>query len=127
MTARVPFEYAVLRAVPRVDRGEFVNVGVMVYCQARDYLAARGRVDADRLRALDRRADVAAVEAALAALEATCAGEASMGPAASGPPGARFRWLAAPRSTVLQPGPVHPGLTGDPAQELDHLLARLVL
>ncbi len=127
MTAREPFEYAVLRAVPRVDRGELVNVGVMLYCQARDYLAARGRVDAGRLRALDPVVDVAAVEAALRALEATCAGEASAGPAAGGPLGARFRWLAAPRSTVLQPGPVHPGLTDDPAQELHHLFTLLVL
>ncbi|HSK91546.1 MAG TPA: DUF3037 domain-containing protein [Euzebyales bacterium] len=125
MTRR-PFEYAILRAVPRVDRGEFVNVGVMLYCQADDYLSARSHVDPERLRALDPDADVAAIEAALAAVEAACSGDPSAGPAGEGPPGARFRWLAAPRSTVVQAGPVHSGLTADPARELAHLLARLV-
>jgi hypothetical protein len=125
--SRQPFEYAVLRAVPRADRGEFLNVGVMLYCQADDFLAALVHVDADRLRALDPAVDVAAVEAALAAIEAACAGDPQAGPPALGPPGERFRWLAAPRSTVVQPGPVHTGLTTDPARELQHLLTRLVL
>ena len=125
--SRQPFEYAVLRAIPRADRGEFVNVGVMLYCQARDFLAALTHVDADRLRALDAAVDIPAIEAALGAIEAACAGDPSVGPAAQGSPGERFRWLAAPRSTVVQPGPVHTGLTADPARELEHLLVCLVL
>jgi Protein of unknown function (DUF3037) len=125
--SRRPFEYAVLRAVPRADRGEFVNVGVMLYCQADDFLAALVHVDADRVRALDSAVDVAAIEAALAAIEAACAGDPQAGPPALAPVGERFRWLAAPRSTVVQPGPVHTGLTSDPARELEHLLTCLVL
>jgi hypothetical protein len=125
--SRQPFEYAVLRAVPRADRGEFVNIGVMLYCQAGEFLAALTHVDADRLRALDASVDIAAIEAALAAIERVCAGDPSVGPVAQGSPGERFRWLAAPRSTVVQPGPVHTGLTADPARELDHLLTCLVL
>lgn len=121
-----PFEYAVLRAVPRVERGECVNVGVMLYCQALDFLAARCYVDADRLRALDEDVDVAAIEAALDAVRAACAGDPGAGRAADAPLGQRFRWLASPRSTMVQPGPIHSGLTTDPDRELDHLLARLV-
>lgn len=124
--SRQPFEYAVLRAVPRVDRGEFVNVGVLLYCQAQDFLGARCHVDADRLRMLDPEADVDAVEAALAIIEATCAGDPSAGPAAAEPAGVRFRFLASPRSTVVQVGPVHGGVTEDPARQLEHLFARLV-
>ncbi|CAN5860233.1 MAG: DUF3037 domain-containing protein [Actinomycetota bacterium] len=124
--SRQPFEYAVLRAVPRVDRGEFVNVGVMLYCQASNFLAARTRVDAGRLLALDAAADVAAVEAALATVAAACAGDPSAGPVAQSPAGVRFRWLASPRSTVVQSSPVHSGLTQDPAQQLSHLFAQLV-
>ena len=123
MTARVPFEYAVLRVVPRVERGEAINAGVLVYCRDRDYLGARVRLDADRLRALDPTADADAISAALAAAADTCAGE---GPAGGEQIGRRFRWLTAPRSTVVQPGPVHTGLTADPAAELDRLLDLLV-
>ncbi|HZY77355.1 MAG TPA: DUF3037 domain-containing protein [Jatrophihabitantaceae bacterium] len=123
MTGRVPFEYAVLRVVPRVERGEFINAGVIVYCRDRDYLGARVRLDADRLRALDPTADADAISAALAAAADTCAGE---GPAGDEQIGRRFRWLTAPRSTVVQPGPVHTGLTADPAAELDRLLDLLV-
>jgi Protein of unknown function (DUF3037) len=124
---RHAFEYAALRAVPRVDRGEFVNVGVLLYCQAKDFLGARGHVDAARLRAVDGAVDVEAVEAAVGAVATACAAEASAGPLAEAPAGARFRWLTAPRSTVVQPGPVHAGLTEDPEWELDHLFHRLVL
>lgn len=126
MTALVPFEYALLRAVPRVDRGECVNVGVILYCQARDFLAAAVELDPLRVRCLDPEADVDTVAAALAAVASVCTGDADAGPAAAGPPGQRFRWLTAPRSTVLQPGPVHGGLTADPAAELDRLRRRLV-
>ena len=120
---RSVFEYAVLRAVPRVERGECVNVGVVLYCQDADLLRAVVHVDAVRLRALDPAVDVEGVRGAAAALERTCAGD---GPAGATSLGQRFRWLTAPRSTVVQPGPVHSGLTGDAAAELDRLVAALV-
>jgi hypothetical protein len=120
------FEYAVLRVVPRVERGESINAGVVVYCRARSFLAARTHLDADRLRALDPAADVTGVRAALHAAECVCRGGPDAGQAAADDPGRRFRWLVAPRSTVLQPGPVHTGLTADPETELDRLLRLLV-
>lgn len=124
---RDPFEYAVLRVVPRVDRGESMNAGVLLYCQARSFLGARVHLDVDRLRALDPAADPAAVEHALRTAAGVCAADPAVGPAGEEDPGRRFRWLTAPRSTVVQPGPVHTGLTGNPETELDHLLERLVL
>jgi Protein of unknown function (DUF3037) len=120
------FEYAALRVVPRVERGETMNVGVIVYCQARDFLGCRVHVDPTRLRALDPNLDLEGVRATLAAVECTCAGGPQAGKAADESLGGRFRWLTAPRSTVIQPGPVHAGLTTDPAAELDHLLDTLV-
>ncbi|WP_052848927.1 DUF3037 domain-containing protein [Streptomyces avicenniae] len=125
-TGRDVFEYAVLRVVPRVERGEFINAGVLVYCRARSFLAARTHLDEARLRALDPGADVTGVRAALHAAECVCRGGPGAGAAADDETGRRFRWLVAPRSTVVQPGPVHTGLTGDPAAELDRLLAILV-
>ncbi len=121
--SRHPFEYAVLRIVPRVERGESINGGVIVYCRAVDYLGAAVHLDVDRLLALDPSADVDDVAAALAAIADTGAGA---GPAGGDGIGARFRWLTAPRSTVIQPGPVHTGLTADPAAELERLLELLV-
>jgi hypothetical protein len=126
MTAGNPFEYAVLRVVPRVDRGEAVNAGVLLYCRGADFLGARVHLDTDRVRALDPGADLEAITAALRAAADTCAAEAA-GPAAEEDIGRRFRWLTAPRSTVVQPGPVHTGLTADPAAELERLLRVLVL
>jgi len=123
---RQAFEYAVLRAVPRVDRGEFVNVGVVLYCQAIDFLEARTHIDPARLRALDDAVDLPALDGALAAVAAMCAGDPSAGPVGEQPSGARFRWLTAPRSTVVQAGPVHAGITEDPARELDRLFDLLV-
>jgi hypothetical protein len=121
-----PYQYVVLRCVPRVDREEFVNVGVVVYCQAADFLAAECHVDEDRLRALAPGIDLAAVGHALAFIEGVCRGDASLGDPAAGDLGTRFGFLKAPRSTVVQPGPVHGGLTDDPAGELDRLLGVLV-
>jgi hypothetical protein len=120
------FQYVVLRCVPRVDREEFVNVGVVLYCQQADFLEARCHVDTDRLAALAPGLDVDAVRSALAAVEAVASGEDSSGAAGRTPLGTRFGFLSAPRSTVVQPGPIHGGLTMDPARELDHLLDRLV-
>ena len=117
------FEYAVLRAVPRVERGELANVGVIVYSQEHDFLAASVHVDTARLQALDAEVDVDAVCAAVEAVQAVCEGR---GPAAAGTKGERFRWLTAPRSTIVQPGPVHAGITDSPQAELEHLLDRLV-
>ena len=125
MTARVPFEYAVLRAVPRVERGESINAGVVVYCRERDFLGARIDLDVARLRALDPQVDVDAVQAALEAVAEACRPDGT-GPAAELPIGARFRWVTAPRSTIVRAAPVHTGLTSDPALELDRLLAVLV-
>lgn len=126
MTARDVFEYAVIRVVPRVERGEQINAGVLLYCRARSFVAARIHLDEDRLRSLDPQADVAAVRAALHAVQGVCEGGGSAGQAAGDDPGRRFRWLTAPRSTVVQPGPIHTGLTGDPQAELDRLLQVLV-
>ncbi len=123
---RMGFQYVVLRCVPRVDREEFVNVGVVVYCQQADFLEARCHVDRARLLALDPAVDVDAVCSALRAVEAVCRGDASAGEAGRAPMGTRFGFVKAPRSTVVQPGPVHGGATDDPAAELEHLLDRLV-
>jgi hypothetical protein len=123
---RLPYQYVVLRCVPRVDREEFVNVGVVLYCQATDFLDARWHVDADRLRAFDPAVDVDQVCESLAFVDAVCAGAARGGAAAREPIGQRFGFLKAPRSTMIQPGPVHGGVTTDPGRQLEHLLERFV-
>ncbi|MFR9797355.1 DUF3037 domain-containing protein [Streptomyces sp. MS06] len=120
------FEYALLRVVPRVERGECINAGVLLYCRAHAYVGARTHLDEARLLALDPEADTAAVRAALGAVERVCRGGEPAGQAAEDDAGRRFRWLVAPRSTVVQPGPVHTGLTADPAAEAERLLALLV-
>ena len=116
------FEYALLRVVPRVERGEAINAGVIVYSQAYRYLCARIELDERRLLAVDPGVDLDAVRTALQAFERAC----TEGPLAGRPLGERFRWLTAPRSTIVQPGPVHSGLTTDPAAELTHLFDTLV-
>ena len=125
-TPRLAYQYVVLRCVPRVDREEFLNVGVVVYCQAADYLEVAWEVDRERLAALDPGLDLDQVCEALAFVEGVCAGDERGGAAGTRPPGQRFGFLKAPRSTVLQPGPVHGGVTTDPARQLDHLLQKLV-
>jgi hypothetical protein len=120
---RIPYEYAVIQAVPRIERGELINVGVLLYCQRQDFLAARTHLDDTRLLCLDPGADVPAVRAALESWSATCSGG---GASAGMRLGERFRWLVAPRSTILRAGPVHMGLTTDPAAELERLLGLLV-
>lgn len=126
MSDRYVFEYALLRVVPRIERGECVNAGVLVYCRPRSFVAARTHLDEARLLALDPKADVPGVRAALRAVEGVCAGGDAAGQAARDDAGRRFRWLVAPRSTILQPGPVHTGLTADPAAEAERLLESLV-
>jgi hypothetical protein len=123
---RVTFEYAVLHVVPRVDRGEVMNAGVLVYSRPRDYLGAAIWLDHDRLRALDPGADVSGIERGLQAVADVCDAVPGCGPAGREELGRRFRWLTAPRSTVVQAGPVHTGLTADPAGELQRLLGLLV-
>jgi hypothetical protein len=120
---RAPYEYAVIQAVPRIERGELINVGVVLYSQRLDFLAARTHLHEARLRALDPTADYAAISEALGSWERTCVGE---GAAADMKQGERFRWLVAPRSTILRAGPVHMGLAEDPSAELDRLLELLV-
>lgn len=120
-----PFQYAVLRAVPRIDRGELINIGVVLYCQATDFLAATVEVDRDRLAALSADLDPDVVSAAGAAVVRACAepvGSARQNDGLA----TRFGMLVAPRSTVVQPGPVHAGVTADPERTLDHLMTRLV-
>lgn len=126
MTAPLGFQYVVLRCVPRVDREEFLNVGVVLFCQQADFLEARCHVDRHRLTSLAPGVDVPAVCSALEAVQAVCRGDASAAEAGRAPMGTRFGFVKAPRSTVVQPGPVHGGRTIDPAAQLDHLLDRLV-
>lgn len=120
------FQYAVLRVVPRVERGERLNVGVVLYCRRRGFLAARIELDEDRLRSLDPTCDPAALRPALEALAAVARGDGEAGPLAALDASERFGWLTAPSSTVVQPSAVHTGLTEDPAADLDRLFARLV-
>jgi hypothetical protein len=136
---RSPYQYTVLRCVPRVEREEFVNVGVVLYCPDHEFLGCGWRLDEGRLRALAPDLDVAAVRAALEAVEMVCAGRAhgAFGEATRATAygvrvlgdtqSSRFGFLKAPRSTVLQPGPVHGGVTTDPQAELDRLLSALVI
>ncbi|MFE3071560.1 DUF3037 domain-containing protein [Streptomyces sp. NPDC059247] len=126
MTDRDVFEYALLRVVPRVERGECFNAGVVVYCRARSFVAARTHLDEAKLSVLDPTADVTGVLAALRAVEGVCLGGDDAGQAAGDDAGRRFRWLIAPRSTVVQPGPVHTGLTADPEAEVERLMGILV-
>ena len=121
-----PFAYALLRVVPRVERGEFINAGVVLYSQDARFLEARVHLDPGRLRALDPRLDLEAVAAHLEAACRVCAGGPEAGPVGLLPPGQRFGWLVAPRSTVVQPSPVHTGLAEDPKEALDHLLKVMV-
>ena len=120
------YEYALVRVVPRVERGEQLNAGVLVYSRQAGLVRAVIHLDEARLLALDPGADVAAVRSALAAVAGVCAGGADAGQAAEDDPGRRFRWLTAPRSTVVRPGPVHCGLSEDPAGEAERLLDLLV-
>jgi hypothetical protein len=124
--SRLAYQYVTLRCVPRPDREEFLNVGVVLYCQSADFLDVAWQCDRERLVALDPLLDVDSVCAALAFVEGVCHGDARGGVAAQQSPGQRFGFLKAPKSTVLQPGPVHGGTTTDPARQLEHLLERLV-
>lgn len=120
---RLPFQYVVLRCVPRVDREEFLNVGVVLYSQPVDYLACASHVEEQRLLSVAPDLDLAAVRSALDGIAAICEGS---GPSAFINLSQRFGWIAAPKSTMIQPGPVHGGLAEDPAAELARLLDMLI-
>jgi hypothetical protein len=121
-----PYDYAVFRVVPRVEREEFVNVGVIVSCPAKDFLEARVELDEQRLMALDSALDVESIRAHLATIPAICAGGEQAGPIGQLSQRERFHWLVAPRSTTIQTSPVHTGWCENPNEVLEHLLNTMV-
>jgi Protein of unknown function (DUF3037) len=122
----VTYDYAIIRVVPKVEREEFVNVGVVVSCPARAFLEARIELAEPRLMALDPTLDLGTVRAHLATVPAVCAGGEQAGPIGQLSQRERFHWLVAPRSTVIQTSPVHTGCCKDPAAVLEHLLDTMV-
>lgn len=122
MPARSSFEYALVRVVPRVEREEFLNVGVILHCPAEDYLGALVELDAARLAALGPKLDLELIREYLHAIPLVCRGGADAGPIGALTSRGRFHWLTSPRSTVVQPSPVHSGLCLDPAEMLEHLM-----
>ena len=120
------YDYAIVRVVPRVEREEFVNAGVLLSCPSRDFLAARIDLDESRLTALDPAVDLASVQANLASIPRICAGGPDAGPIGRLTPRERFHWLVAPRSTMIQTSAVHTGRCEDPALALEHLLITMV-
>ena len=124
--ARSPFAYAIVRVVPRVERGERLNAGIVLLCRSRRFLGAGFRLDEARLRSLDPACDVDEVRAHLDLIRRIAAGDVSAGPIAALTQAERFHWLVAPASTVIQPSAVHAGLTDDPAATLEHLVRTLV-
>lgn len=126
MSATNAFEYSVVRVVPHVEREEFVNVGVVVFCDARDFLAARIELDDRRLRALSPEVDVELVRRHLAAIPAICEGGADAGPIGEMTIRERWQWLVAPRSTILQCSPPHAGVCDAPEDWMERLLRDMV-
>lgn len=126
MSADSAYDYAIIRLVPRVERGEVMNVGVILSCPERDYLEARIELDVPRIQALDAGFDLETARAHLDAIPRICRGGAGAGALGELPSRARFHWLVAPRSTVIQVSPVHTGRTDDPAAALERLLDTLV-
>ena len=127
MSAASPFSYAVYRVVPRVERGERLNVGVVVFCRPLEYLAARTHLDVQRLTALWPELDSETVRPHLQAIERIAAGDPAAGEIARLDSTARFHWLVSPSSTIIQPSAVHTGLCDDPASQLDRLFEALVI
>jgi hypothetical protein len=126
-TSPSPFSYAVYRLVPRVERGERINVGVLVFCRPLGYLGARTALDEQRLAALWPELDPETVRPHLAAIERIAAGDPDAGPIARLDLTERFHWLVAPSSTIIQPSAVHTGVCADPPAQLEHLFRTLVL
>lgn len=127
MPALQVFEYTVVRLVPRVEREEFINVGVILFCKERRFLEARIELDEARARTLAPGIDLDDIRSHLAVIPIVCEGGPGAGPVGNLDQAERFRWLAAPRSTMIQTSPVHSGETADPAAELDHLVRTMVL
>lgn len=123
---RDPFSYAILRVVPRVERGERFNAGVVLFCRRQDFLRARVALDETRLHALAPGASAEEVRGHLESLVRLARGDAGAGPIAAMSPSERFGWLVAPSSTMIQPSEVHTGLCEDPAATLDQLFDELV-
>ena len=121
------FDYAVVRIVPRVEREEFLNVGVILFAQGADFLDAAYSLDGPRLRAFAEGLDLGLDEDALTTVRSVCRGETGRGLPTLDTPGQRFGWLSAPRSTVVQPGPRHGGVCADPVAELRRVVGRLVV
>jgi hypothetical protein len=121
------YDYAIVRVVPRVDRGEQINVGIILSCVDSDFLAMRLHLDDARLRAVAPDVDLDAVQAALEILRLVCKGGPEAGPVGELPARGRFRWMVSPRSTVVQTSSVHTGRTDDPAAALQHLFESMVL
>jgi hypothetical protein len=126
VAAEYTYDYAIVRIVPRVERGEQVNVGVILSCPDANYLDARIEVNEARLLALDPSIDLETMRTNLATIPAVCRGGAEAGPIGDLPPRGRFRWLVSPRSTIIQTSPVHTGRTTDPAAALERLLEKIV-
>ena len=120
------FDYGIVRVVPRVERGEFINVGIILICRAKRYLAAQIELDEARLLALYPAIDLAELKQHLDVIPKICAGGPDSGPIGQLSLQERFHWLVAPRSAVIQTSPVHTGICRDPAIALDELLAKLV-
>ena len=120
------YDYAIVRVVPRVEREEFINAGVILSCPAQDFLAARIELDERRLLALDPGVDLEAVRENLASIPLVCAGGPAADPIGRLTPRERFHWLVAARSTIIQTSPVHSGRCQDPAAALDHLVRTMV-
>lgn len=120
------YDYAVIRVVPRVEREEFINVGVIVSCRTRQFLEARFELDEARLRAFSPDLDIEGLRAHLTSLQRICAGGDEAGPIGRLPQRERFHWLVARRSTVLQTSPVHTGRCGDPVAVIEHLMRTMV-
>jgi hypothetical protein len=126
MKGSQPFQYAIVRVVPRVERGECMNVGVVFFCRPRRYLGARTALDEARLAAFAPGLDVAEVRSHLEAMTRIAAGDADAGPVARLDQSGRFNWLVAPSSTIIQTSPVHTGLCEDPDETLGRLMEKLV-
>lgn len=121
------YDYTTVRVVPRVERGEFLNVGVILFCRTRRFLEAQIALDEERLRALCPNIAAVAIEPHLALIPLICVGGRAAGPIGELSQSERFHWLSAPRSTIIQPAPVRSGLCRDPAATLVHLFAQMVL
>ena len=126
MRAQCSFDYAIVRVVPRVERGEFLNAGAILFCPTKDYLSAKIDLDRDRLRAIAPDIDIALVEEHLDVIPRVCRGDADAGPIGQLPLRGRWHWLVAPRSTIIQTSPVHSGVGNDLDAALEGIFEKLV-